>query len=251
MTWTIGLPVLRVVLVGLTCTSAWLLTRTVDGAVPFPPPSLLACAAMLPVNILCLALIARRLRGTGRRLRDLMDFSARRLGVDVLWGLVWLVVLYLPFTATIMLVVWLQHGADMFAAMETIFFDPAAVPQLPPLAWTVIAVVAVLTFAPLNAPAEELVYRGISQRGLAERVPVWAAIVIPSSLFALQHIWYAPTPDAVSVFVAAFFVWGVVSGIIYRLHGRLIPIIVAHFLVDLVMSLPALMIPFFVFTEGA
>lgn len=249
--WTIGLPVLRVVLVGVVCTLAWLATRAVDGTVPFPPPSLLACVAMLPVNILCLVLIARRLRRDGRRLRDLMDFVPRRLVVDALWGLLWLAVLSLPFTATIMLVVWLQHGEGMFVAMETLFFDPAAVPDLPPLVWTILALIAVLTFAPLNAPAEELVYRGVSQRGLAERIPVWLAIIVPSILFALQHVWYAPTPDAVVVFIAAFFVWGVVSGIIYRLQKRLMPIIVAHFQVDLAMSLPALMIPFFVFAEGA
>ena len=70
------------------------------------------------------------------------------------------------------------------------------------------------------------------------------AILVPGAIFALQHVFYAPTPDLAIVFVAAFFVWGVGSGIIVHRQGRLMPIIVAHFLVNLSLSAPALVFVF-------
>ena len=126
------------------------------------------------------------------------------------------------------------------------FFDAEAMPALDPVVLAVLAVVAVLTFAPLNAPTEELVYRGYSQGGLARRWPIVWAILVPAALFGLQHVWFAPTPDAVVVYACAFFVWGLGSGIIARRQGRLLPLVIAHGLVNLLATLPALAIPFFV-----
>ena len=75
-------------------------------------------------------------------------------------------------------------------------------------------------------------------------MPVALAIVVASVFFGLQHIWYAPTPDAVLVYACAFFVWGVGSGIIAWRQRRLLPLIVAHGLVNLLTSLPSLAVPF-------
>lgn len=47
-----------------------------------------------------------------------------------------------------------------------------------------IAVVAVVSFAPLNAPVEEPVYRGYAQGSLARRWPVSDVGMIPVS-----HLW--------------------------------------------------------------
>lgn len=249
--WALGLPVLRIALVAAASTLTWLIVNVVESDVAFPPPAMLAAVAMLPVNVVCLWLIARILRQEGRTIRGMLGFEARRIFKDLLWGILWLIVLYLPFVGTIMLVTWMQHGSEMFIAMETIFFDPASVPTLTPIAWTVLAIVAVVTFAPLNAPAEELVYRGYSQGTLARRWPIVFAIIVPSILFGLQHIWYAPSPDAVVTFVCAFFVWGVCSGLIYLRQRRLMPLVFAHGLVNLLFALPALAVPFFLFTNGA
>lgn len=249
--WAIGLPVLRVALVAAASALTWLVVNAVERDVAFPPPAMLAAVAMLPVNVICLWVVARLLRKEGRTIRELLGFVPRRIGKDLLWGLLWLAVLYLPFVGTIMLVVWFQHGSEMFIAMETVFFDPATVPTLNPIAWTIIAIAAVVTFAPLNAPAEELVYRGYAQGNLARRWPTALAIVVPSILFGLQHVWYAPTPDAVAAFVCAFFVWGVGSGLIYLRQRRLMPLVFAHGLVNLLFTLPALAVPFFLSTNGA
>ncbi|MGO3227352.1 MAG: lysostaphin resistance A-like protein [Agrococcus casei] len=252
--WAIGLPVLRVVLVAAASGLTWVSVSVFDGGVSFPPPPMLAVLAMVPVNLICFWLVRRLLHRQGRTIRELLGFEPRRLLRDLLWGLLWIAVLYLPFTGAILLVTWLQHGSELFEQMETIFFDPASIPTLSPAAWLVIAIIGVLTFAPLNAPVEELVYRGYAQGTLARRWPAVLAIVVPSLVFAIQHIWYAPTPDAVVAYVVAFFVWGVGSGLIYLRQRRLMPLVFTHGLVNLFFSLPALAVPFIpaeLMTNGA
>lgn len=242
--WAIGLPVLRVGLVAGASALTWLLVSVVESGIAFPPPPMLAVVAMLPVNIVCLWLVARLLRRQGRTIRELLGFAPRRLLRDFLWGLLWLAMLYLPFTAAILFVTWVRHGSEVFERMETVFFDPASIPTLNPVVWAVLGVIGALTFAPLNAPVEELVYRGFAQDTLRRRWPTALAIVVPSSLFAIQHVWYAPTSDAAAAFVAAFFVWGVGSGLIYLRQRRLMPLVFAHGLVNLFFTLPALAVPF-------
>lgn len=184
-------------------------------------------------------------------MRDLLGFAPGRLVTDLLWGLLWVTVLYLPFTGALMLTVWLQYGDDTFTRMETLFVDPAGFPVMDAAVWSIIAIVVVLTFAPLNAPAEELVYRGVAQGTLQRVTSSVIAIVAPAALFAIQHIFYAATPAAVLPFVAAFFVWGLGSGLIYRWQRRLMPLMCAHFFVNLFFTLPVLFIPALLTAKGA
>ncbi|WP_432559312.1 CPBP family intramembrane glutamic endopeptidase [Granulicoccus sp. GXG6511] len=249
--WALGLPVLRIVLVAAASGLTWSLVRAVAPGVAFPPPAVLASVAMLPVNIVCLLLVARLLHRDGMTVRAVLGLQRGRLLRDALWGLLWIVVLYLPFVGTIMLVMFALHGGETFERFEVVFFDPAAVPDLPAMVWLVIGIVAVLTFAPLNAPAEELVYRGFSQGRLARVWPPILALLVPAVLFGLQHLLYAPTPEAALVFAAAFFVWGLGSGVIYLRQRRLMPLVFAHGLVNLLFTLPALAIPFLQPLNGA
>lgn len=248
--WAVGLPALRIGLVAAASVVTWLVVQSVDPGAAFPPPSMLATLAMLPVNLICLLLLARLLQRAGSSIRELLGFDRRRLVTDLLLGLLWLLVLYLPFGGTILLVTWLQHGDELFQRMQTIFFDPAAVPTLDPVVWTVIGILTVLTFAPLNAPTEELVYRGVAQGVLARRVPTGFAVFGSAVLFGLQHVWYAATPDAVLPMASAFVVWGAGSGLIYLRQGRLMPIVFAHALVNLLFTLPALALPFLFAENG-
>ena len=243
--WSIlAVPIVRVALVGLAAFAIWLALAAIDGPGPFPPGMLFAAAAMLPVNLVSLVLVRRALHRDGRRARELVDFSARRLGTDVLWGLLWLFALSAPFALAVVGTMFALHGGAAFERFETVFYDPAAAPALGPTALAVLAIVSVATFAPLNAPVEELVYRGYAQGGLAARWPAAAAIVVPAAIFAVQHVFYAATPDAVVVYLVAFFVWGLGSALIVRRQRRLMPIIVAHVLVNLMTSAPALVVAF-------
>lgn len=231
-------------MVAVACTLAWAIVGVTAGWTAFPPTPLVATVAMLPVNVVCLLLVVRRLRLEGSSAGELIGYRPGRLGRDILWGMLWLVVLSVPFVLTIIGMMWLLHGADAFTSFEGVFFDAEAVPAFSPAVSLVLAIVAVLTFAPLNAPTEELVYRGHAQRAIASRWPMTIAILIPAMLFGLQHAWYAPTPGAVLVYVCAFFVWGLGSGVIAWRQGRLLPLIIAHFTVNLFTTLPALAVPF-------
>ena len=132
---------------------------------------------MLPVNLVSLALVRRALHREGQRARDLIDFSWRRLGTDVLWGLLWLAVLWVPFVLAVMGVMFALYGANAFASFQTVFYDPDSAPTFDHALLAVLAIVSVVTFAPLNAPVEELVYRGYSQGGLVRRWPAaWAMV---------------------------------------------------------------------------
>ncbi|WP_127475919.1 CPBP family intramembrane glutamic endopeptidase [Microbacterium sulfonylureivorans] len=244
LAWGIALPALRVVMVALACTLAWVVVGLTAGWTAFPPTPLVATVAMLPVNLICLALVVRRLRAEGTSARALIGYRPGALGRDIAWGMLWLAVLSVPFILTIVGMMWLLHGPGALTQFETVFVDSDAMPAFSPAVSLVLAIVAVLTFAPLNAPTEELVYRGHAQRAIASRRPLPLAILIPSVLFGLQHAWYAPTFDAVLVYVSAFFVWGVGSGIIAWRQGRLLPLIIAHGTVNLFTTLPALVVPF-------
>lgn len=240
----LGLPALRVVLVGLAALGTWIALASTGSPGPFPPGMLFAAATMLPVNVLSIVLVRRALHRSGQRARDLIDFSWRRLGPDVLWGLLWLAVLWLPFILAVAGVMFALHGGAAFEQFATVFYDADAAPPVNRVGLTVLAIVSVATFAPLNAPAEELIYRGYSQWGLERRWRSLWAIVVPAAIFALQHVFYAATPDAVLVYLAAFFVWGVGSGIIVHRQRRLMPIMIAHLLVNLMTSAPALVLLF-------
>jgi membrane protease YdiL (CAAX protease family) len=239
----VGLPILRVALVGIASVVTWLVLVAAGDDAPFPPMMLYAASSMLVVNLISLALVRRALHAEGLRARDLIDSSWRRLGTDVLWGLLWLAVLWIPFALAVVGVGFALFGTDLSTRFETLFYDPTYVPTFDRAILTLLAIVTVLTFAPLNAPTEELLYRGYAQGGLFRRgwPAVWA-ILVPAAIFATQHVFYAATPAAVPIYLVAFLVWGIGSGIIVRWQGRLMPIIVAHFLVNLMTSAPALLI---------
>lgn len=215
-------------------------------AVDFPASSLSALY-IAPVNLASLLLLRWALHREGRRVRDLIGFDRERLGRDILWGLLWLMVLYLPFAGAIIGTMFLLYGGDAFTSFETAFVPADGYLIMPPVLAIVFAVAVVITFAPLNAPTEELVYRGYAQGGLRTALrSKWLAVVIPALGFGLQHIFFAATAPAMLVFAVAFFVWGLGSGIIYLKQGRLMPLILCHFIVNLFTSLPALIVPFVV-----
>jgi membrane protease YdiL (CAAX protease family) len=215
-------------------------------AVKFPA-STLSALYLAPVNIASLLLLRWVLHREGRRVRDLIGFDRARLRRDILWGLLWLMVLYLPFASAIIGTMFLLYGGDAFTSFESVFVPATGYPVMPQALAIGFAVIVVVTFAPLNAPTEELVYRGYSQGGLSAALDSkWLVVVIPAIGFGLQHIFFAATAPGMLVFAVAFFIWGLGSGIIYQKQGRLMPLIVCHLIVNLFTSLPALIVPFVV-----
>src|SRR5687768_18031847 len=82
----VGLPLIRVALVGLAALTTWIALALTSEPGPFPPGMLFAAATMLPVNVLSIVLVRRALHRSGQRARDLIDFSWRRVSRDVLRG---------------------------------------------------------------------------------------------------------------------------------------------------------------------
>ena len=150
--WVLGLPLLRVVLVGLAAAITWLLLAGDEGPGDFPPEFTYAALTILPINLISLWLVRRALHREGIRARDLIDFSWRRLGTDVLWGLLWLAALSVPFALTMVGVLVGLEGVGVFERFDTIFVGAESSRPPDRTLLTVTAVVTVLTFAPLNAP---------------------------------------------------------------------------------------------------
>ncbi|HRQ01203.1 MAG TPA: type II CAAX endopeptidase family protein [Terrimesophilobacter sp.] len=244
LVWPLALPWLRVLLVALAAlATAGILSLLGQPAGP-EAVGTLSALYLLPVNVVTLWLVARLLRREGSSLRELIGFDRSRLGRDVAWGWLWLVVLWVPFMAAIMGTMFALYGGGMFEAFETVFAPESShLPQWGFAASVVLAVLTVITFAPLNAPAEEVAYRGYAQGRLAKRMPV-LAVILPSLAFGVQHIFFAQTTTGMLVYFVAFLAWGLGSALIFRWQGRLMPLIVAHLIVNLLTSLPALILPF-------
>lgn len=80
--------------------------------------------SLLPVNIVCLYLSVRLLRAEGETLGDLFGYHRGTWLREAGWGLIWIVVLYAPFSAAVLGTMWLLHGNETFTAFETVFFSP-------------------------------------------------------------------------------------------------------------------------------
>ena len=240
--WSAWLLLARLGMVAAATVAAWLIVRAVDGTASFPPDPTVVSLSLIPVNLASLLLVSRLLRSEGSSLRSLFA-PGRSVLRDAGWGLLWIAVLYVPFVLAVMATMWVLHGPGMFEAFETVFYDPDAATIGSPVAALILGIVAVATFAPLNAPAEEAVYRGYAQARLSAAWSPWPAMLLCSLAFGAQHAFFAPTTDAMIVYVVAFTVWGLGSALIVRAQKRLLPITLAHLLVNLMTSSPALVFP--------
>lgn len=203
----------------------------------------LSALYFIPVNIVCLLLLRRHLRARSLTLVELAGFDRSRIGRDILQGLLWLFVLFIPFALVINLVMLVLFGpSGMLSAYETVFApDPSQLVEFAPWFTWSSAVATALLFPLTNAPAEELVYRGHAQRELfAAGRPAWLALGLPAVAFGLQHVLLAPSVAGMTVYAFAFVAWGLGAGLIYRRQGRLMPVLIAHFLVNFMTSLAPL-----------
>lgn len=221
----------------------WLALRVTAGIDSFPPSATWATLGLLPVNGLCLVIVRKFYRDQGVSLRAALGIQNGRIGRDVLWGLLWLFVLNVPFMAVVAGTVFVLYGSDAPSAFATIFFDPASSVRTAPAVLLVISLVAVVPFMLINAPTEELIFRGYGLEGIASRWGATVAIFATSLLFGAQHILFAATVPGMLVYFIAFTVWGLCAALIVRKQGRLFPVVIAHWIVNIMMSSPAIILP--------
>ena len=157
-------------------------------------------------------IVASRVLGTGSIVRD---FGWRIRTIDIAWGLVVLIA-SIAARVAFALVVGTDRGSsdDLRDGLRN-HHDVLGV-----------FLVAALIGAPLF---EELVFRGVIQRGLTKLAGKYVAIVGQGLLFGFYHVVGAF--DLVSVFyVGSLSIIGMVFGIAADRTGRLGPGMLAHFL---------------------
>jgi len=167
------------------------------------------------VTIICGVVIWRTFRQYNVSFWAYLGFERHRIGKDIAWGLLWLVVTYIPLIITLM-------GA-MFSKSS---------PQLPGGVIATISILSAIIFL-ANAPIEEIIYRGWLQSGLTHRYGAVVAIIVQGLLFGLQHTMFAIDVRGMVVYGFAFFAWGVTAGIIVHKQRRLAPMVIAHWIVNL------------------
>lgn len=236
--WPLAMSFLRIPLMLLGALLVWGLLAASGQARWFWLP-LGTSVAMNFVNLVCLGLLARLLRREGTRLRDVLGFDRTRLGRDLLWGVCWLVVLNGAYIVALMVPLLIVSGPAGFA--DGSVFQQAFVggwDDLPGDAFGPVTMALLslwmLAFPFLNAPVEELQYRGYAQPRLhAATGRAWVGVSVPAIGFGLQHVLFAPSWLGVVAYTGAFMVWGAGAGLIYLRQARLMPLVLAHFVTNL------------------
>jgi uncharacterized protein len=179
------------------------------------------------INLLCLGLLTWRGNVEGYDLKGAIGFRRGSLIRDLLWGLVWSLLLGGLLLIGVFSVVLIVYGTQGFANLGAVFVGDANFDFTLPgwLAW-----VSAAAFPLLNPVVEELQYRGYAQpRLIASFGGVWRGILVTAAGFGLQHVVFAVTFASALAYLVGFFLWGLGAGYIAYRQKRLVPLIVAHF----------------------
>jgi membrane protease YdiL (CAAX protease family) len=193
------------------------------------------------VNLLNLELLVWRSKVEGFHLKQMIGFHRHLLVRDLVTGIAWSILLGGLMLSGVFAVIFLLHGINGFADLETVFVGDADFSFSLP---TWLALVSAVAFPLLNPLVEELHYRGYTQpRFIAAWHSLPAGIVLTAIGFGLQHMVFAVTLSSALAYTAGFFLWGLGAGFLYHHQGRLLPLIVAHFVSNLSFGvIPLLMI---------
>lgn len=181
------------------------------------------------VDVITLAILARTLTSEGSSLSSLFGkFRPRDAGVGLGLGLL-LLVAFLAATFLANLAVY--QGPPPLGTPDPGFRVPL---------WFGLWCVVVMPVT--IALAEEAWYRGYLQPRWSARIGTWPGLLVVALAFGLQHVAFAlASPQAATSRVLATFAIGVLFGVLFRKVGRLWPLVVAHWLVDVVgLGLPLL-----------
>ena len=239
----IALIATRLLAVFVTAALIWIGLGGWASGAGFPPSGTWAPLGLLPVNVLCIWLLVRRIRAQGLTLWEALGVERGRVWRDVRRGALCVLVLGVPFLLTIAVSVLVMYGAGAPRAFESMLLDASSLPAESPTPLLVLAVLSVVPFIVTNAPAEELVYRGYGMTGVAGRWGSRPGIAATSLLFGLQHIVFAASVPGMIVYFLAFAVWGAMAALVVRAEGRLFPVVISHWIVNAGLSIPGLLIP--------
>ena len=191
------------------------------------------------VNIVCAVVILRTFRQHKISVWRYLGLEKTRLGKDVAWGFLWLIVTYIPLLVVLIGSTYLMFGSDVFQNFEQVFAKSS--PQLPVGMLAVMSVFGAVVFL-VNAPIEEIIYRGWLQDGLAARHGPVVAIVVQGLAFGLQHTMFAADGRGMIIHGFAFFAWGVTAGVIVHKQQRLAPMVIAHWIVNIALGVGPMLV---------
>ena len=178
--------------------------------------------SITPISQLALSLVAIQglgfplvavlyFRYEGRSLRSFVPVSVPslpELGISL--GAWIAAIVVTPIVATIVITIANEQPASN-AAGETAQQNPEIIPLLIPLVFL------------LNAPGEELLFRGVIQGLLAERFSAWVAILLATAAFAPLHIIaLVGSPTAALLTIIIISVPSLIFGSVYELTDNLI-----------------------------
>lgn len=177
---------------------------------------------VVPADLITLAVVAWLLRRQGSSIGALLG---RFKPLDLLWGLLIAVAL----TLALYIGTYAGNLAVYGGAPPQGDWNPAYRVPLWLGVWSL--VVAPVTIA----LAEEVLYRGFLQPRWAERIGFAPALLLVALFFGLQHVPFVlADPGAIPAKVLATFLGGLLLGLLYRRIGRLWPLVLGHWLADVV-----------------
>ncbi|WP_347348263.1 CPBP family intramembrane glutamic endopeptidase [Nigerium sp.] len=224
-----GLSLLRpaLLLLALGAVSLTLRTLGVAHAATWGPLSL--NVAIVGVDVLTLLVVVRLLARDGQSLRGVIG---RFRGADVAWGLLIALGLMIVLLAVTYAGNLLMYGG---APPRPAGGEGFRVPVWFGL-WATLLMPVTIAFA------EEVLFRGYLQPRWSARLGSLAGLVVTAVFFGLQHVVFAwGNPQAAVVRFAATFAGGLLLGLLARKFGRLWPLIIGHWLADVVgLGLPLL-----------
>lgn len=201
----------------------------------------------LIADSITLLLVVWLMRREGGHVRDLLNLRHKGWGREIMLGLGLFLILLVTLFAGNFIGGLIAFGPAAFEVDPSAFAGITRA-DLPPL-WYYLWGLIVL---PISVSlVEEIAYRGYAQPRLgAVMGNRWLALVVVALGFGVQHIAFSATDwqTALARFIGTFLA-GLVLGFIYLRQQRLFPLIIGHWLVNVVglglmplffyMSLPA------------
>jgi membrane protease YdiL (CAAX protease family) len=185
------------------------------------------------IDIGCLILIIRQIKKEGKTILELLNIDRKRIGKSIITGLGY-TLLFFPISM-------MGSIASTYITYGT--FEPVQVMGGIPL-WG--ALFSVLVFPLLWAFTEQLTYQGYALPRLEKAFSnKWIAIAIVSFGWMLQHAALPFAWDAryAAMRMLSFLPLTIIMPLIYLRTRRLLPFIIAHWIMDLTSAIMGALLP--------